>query len=440
MPSIAKPRRFARTFLRLFAVLCSLVLTACQLGTTAPSGVVELTLWHGINPPPNRDVFNELVEIFNAEHPDIEVKPLYVGQPDQQLPKILTAVVGGVPPNLLWFVPSITGQLVELGALRPLDDWFETSPAKDQLDPALLDGMTLDGRIWSIPMATNNAGLFYRPSLLEAAGITELPETWDDLRQAAKQLTQDLDGDGTIDRYGLLLPLGKGEWTVFIWLPFLYGTGGDIIQDDRPDFVNPEAIAALQFWANLVNDGSVVLSQPERGYELDDFLSGRVAMQLTGPWTLRQLERTGLDYAAMSIPANTQRAAVVGGEHLFVNRTTPKEEEAALAFLEFVLSDRFQIQWALGTGYLPATLEARNSDEYRQYVAEHPLLEVFLDQMASARSRPIVPNYTRLSNSLGRAIEQTLLGRDPATALKTAQERIEYLWPPEESETTPREP
>ncbi|MDC0835208.1 sugar ABC transporter substrate-binding protein [Leptolyngbya valderiana BDU 20041] len=414
-------------------LLCGWLLTACQFAATVPNDIVQLTLWHGINPPPNRDIFNELVEVFNAEHPQIEVRPLYVGQPDQQLPKILTAVVGDAPPNLLWFGPSITGQLVELGALRPIEDWFANSQAKAKLDPSLLDGMTLDGRIWSIPMAANNVGLFYRPSLLEAAGVTELPDTWEELRRVAEQLTEDLDGDGTIDRYGLLLPLGKGEWTVFAWLPFLYGTGGEIIDGDRPNLFNSEAIAALQFWADLVADGSVALSQPERGYELDDFLKGRVAMQLTGPWTLGQLEQTGVDYAAIPIPAGTERATVVGGEHLFVTRTTPREENAALEFLDFVLSDRFQIQWALGTGYLPASLSARHSQRYRAYVAERPLLDVFLKQMSWARSRPILPNYARLSNSLGRAIEQTLLGRDPATALEDAQQRIELVWPEDAS-------
>lgn len=46
-------------------------------------------------------------------------------------------------------------------------------------------------------------------------GITELPQTWDELRLVAKKLTDDMNSDLRADRYGLLLPLGKGEWTVF---------------------------------------------------------------------------------------------------------------------------------------------------------------------------------------------------------------------------------
>lgn len=412
----------------LIAFLCGLLLTACQFAPNASEGGMELTLWHGINPPPNRDVFNELVNEFNAEH-DFRIKPLYVGQPDQQLPKILTSVVGGVPPDILWFGPMLTGQLVELDAIRPIGDWLRNSPVGDRLDPSLLGGMTLEGEIWSIPMATNNIGLFYRPSLFAEAGIETLPQTWDELREVARQLTADLDDDGTPDRYGMLLPLGKGEWTVFTWLPFLYGTGGELIEGNAPDLRSPEAIAALEFWQSLIEDGSVMLSQPERGYELTDYLDGRVAMQLTGPWTLGQLSALDIDYDAMAIPEKTQAATVVGGEHLFVMKTDPKRERAALEFLEFVLSDRFQTRWALGTGYLPATLSARSQPEYQDYLSDRPVLNVFIEQMAGAQSRPILPNYARLSDSLGRAIEQTLLGGEPQAALEDAQERLDRIWP-----------
>ena len=279
-------------------------------------------------------------------------------------------------------------------------------------------------------MATNNLGLFYRPSLFQDAGIETLPQTWEELREVARTLTVDENGNGRPDRHGILLSLGTGEWTVFTWLGFLHSMGGELIEDGVPNLVTPEAIAALQFWADLVADGSVKLSQPGRGYELNDYIAGRVAMQLTGPWTLEELESLDIDYDAMPIPAAEQQATVLGGEQLFVMKTRPEREQAALKFLEFVLSDRFQTQWALGTGYLPVTRTARESEAYQTYLRDRPILTVFLEQMSGAHSRPILANYARLSDSLGRAIEQTLLGSDPATALETAQRRIDRIWQP----------
>ena len=73
----------------------------------------------------------------------------------------------------------LTGQLVELGAIRPVEDWLNKSPLKSDIDPVMFESMNLDGHTWSIPMGTNNIGIFYRPSLFKAAGITQLPELVD---------------------------------------------------------------------------------------------------------------------------------------------------------------------------------------------------------------------------------------------------------------------
>ncbi|MDR9402858.1 MAG: extracellular solute-binding protein, partial [Halothece sp. Uz-M2-17] len=258
--------------------------------------VTRLTLWHGINPPSNREVFQDLVDQFNRNHEQLEVDAIYIGQPDGQLPKILTAVVGEVPPDMLWFVPQLTGQLVELGAIRPLNDWLDQSPLKDEIDPVLLPSMELNDQIWSVPFATNNAAIFYRPSLFENAGIKTPPQTWEDLEQAAEKLTKDFDQDGLIDQYGMFLSLGKGEWTVFTWLPFVYSANGELLTDEQqPNLVNEGTIEALELGSKLVQKNWATLSAPEQGYILDQFLSGGAAMQVTGPWTLGQLSQTDVD-------------------------------------------------------------------------------------------------------------------------------------------------
>jgi multiple sugar transport system substrate-binding protein len=407
-----------------------LLLTGCTASPAADVGVVHLTLWQGVNPPPNRGVLQSLVDRFNQSHPQIQVESLYVGQPDQQMPKILAAVVGNSPPSLLWFNPTITGQLVDLQALRPLDDWWQTTPLRSQVDPALINTMTYQEHTWSVPFATNNIGVFYRPSLFQAAGISTLPQTWPEFRQTAAKLTQDLDGDGRLDQHGVFLALGQGEFAVFTWLPFLWSAGGELAADPtKVDLQTPGAIAALQFWSDLIRDGSALLSLPERGYELDNFLLGKVAMQITGPWTLGQLQQSGVDFGVFPIPQDLKPATALGGENLFVFKTDPQQEQAALIFAEYVLSQEFQTEWALKTGYLPVNLRARESQAYRTFIAQQPSVDVFLQQMPVARSRPLFPGYSRVSEYLGRALESVLMQKSsPESALQLAQQRLDLVF------------
>ncbi|GAB4434098.1 MAG: ABC transporter substrate-binding protein [Cyanobacteria bacterium J069] len=378
-----------------------------------------------MNPPPNRDVLQGLVDRFNQAHPQIQVEALYVGQGDQQIPKILAAIVGNAAPDMLWYAPMITGQLVELEALRSLDDWLADTPAAADLDPALQESMQWDGHTWSIPFGTNNVGVFYRPSLFAAAGIRELPQTWDEFREVAKTLTIP-----EKNQHGILLPLGKGEWTVFMWLPFLWGGGGEIAaMDGAVQVASPGAIAALQLWQDLVQDGSAMLSQPERGYELNAFLSGKAAMQLTGPWTLGQLQQTGADFGVMPVPAGIRPATSTGGENLFFFQSTPEREQAAQVFGEYVLSEEFQTEWAIATGYLPVNLRSRQSPEYQAFITQRPEVQVFLEQTKYGRSRPIAPGYNRISDALGRAVESVLLNQStPRVAIEAAQQRLELVF------------
>ncbi len=456
---------------------CQAMPTGQQIGQ--PTGVTHLTLWHGVNPAANRDVLTGLVQQFNQSHPTVQVEALYIGQADQQLPKLLAAIVGNAAPDLLWYAPMLTGRLVDLDAIRPLDDWFPTLPEAQELDPALLETMQLEGKTWSIPFDTNNVGVFYRPSLFAAAGIKTLPKTWTEFRQVARTLTRDTDGDGRIDQHGMVLPLGKGEWSVFTWLSFMWSGGGELTQAEtaasgtpiqswveagkspiatgtivhgnnvmsgtvlpqktpekqagkhssKIQLVNRGAIAALQFWQDLITDGSATLSPPERGYEMDNFLAGKVAMQISGPWTLGQLQQSGKDFAALPIPQQAVAATTIGGENLFVFKSTAQQEQAALQFAQFVLTEGFQTTWATQTGYLPVNVKSRDSAAYKAFRAQQPAVDVFLDQAKHGRSRPIFPGYNRISENLGRAIEAALLQHGtPTQVLTESQKRIDLIF------------
>ena len=411
--------------LGIIVVFCLISLSSCQQLETQKNQVIHLTLWQSINPPQNRELFQKIVNKFNQKHPNIHVEAIF--QPEPQLPKILTAFVGNALPDILYFYPEYIGQFVELGAIKPLDDWLDKFSIKSDIKPNLIKGMEINGHIWSVPMHTSNIGIFYRPKLFESAGITEIPKTWEELREIAKKLTIDKNGDHRPEQYGILLPLGKGGWTVFSWLPFLFAAQGEIVTDNYPNLTHPGAIAALQFWQDMIADGSVMLSAPERGYEEDAFLQGRVAMQITGPWTL--IMKSQVDHQVFPVPAGIIPATVTGTASLFMMKTAPEREKAALTFFEYVLSEEFQTEWAIGTGFLPVNIKSAQSPAYQEYLKSKPWLKVFIDQMSVAAPRPNIAGYSRISDSLGRAIEATLLGKSsPEAALKQAQERLEVIW------------
>jgi ABC-type glycerol-3-phosphate transport system substrate-binding protein len=98
-------------------------------------------------------------------------------------------------------------------------------------------------------MSTHN--LQYRKDLFDKKGLKE-PRTWDDLLRAAKTLTEDTDGDGKIDRYGIAMPL-KNEYSTGVhFLGFLWGNGGHVLdRNGKVVFNSPETIQTLSFLKEL---------------------------------------------------------------------------------------------------------------------------------------------------------------------------------------------
>jgi multiple sugar transport system substrate-binding protein len=61
-------------------------LIGCQ-GSVPDDGVVHITLWQGMGPPPNRDFFQTLVQDFNDSHPHIQVESCMWAIPTSRFPK-----------------------------------------------------------------------------------------------------------------------------------------------------------------------------------------------------------------------------------------------------------------------------------------------------------------------------------------------------------------
>ena len=88
-------------------------------------------------------------------------------------------------------------KFAKAGAMTPVD----TMLTKEQLAELRgLDTSTFEGKLWGLPTEYHPVYLWYRPSLLKAAGV-EVPQTWDDYLAALRKL-QKVDASGKVERYG----------------------------------------------------------------------------------------------------------------------------------------------------------------------------------------------------------------------------------------------
>jgi multiple sugar transport system substrate-binding protein len=95
--------------------------------------------------------------------------------------------------------------------------------------------------VLSVPVVTERPVLYYRKDLVPTP-----PRTLDELQDAAAQLT-----DRKAGRFGYV---GRGQRSgaVTQWSSFLYSYGGDFTVEGRSAIATPEAIAAYQYYGDLL--------------------------------------------------------------------------------------------------------------------------------------------------------------------------------------------
>lgn len=127
------------------------------------------------------------------------------------------------------------------GWLADLSDRVQDSAfAWTDFQPPPREASAVAGKVLSVPVVTERSVLYYRKDLGPP------PRTLDELLDAARRLT-----DRSAGFYGYV---GRGQRSgaVTQWSSFLYGFGGDFTRDGRSGIGTPEALAAYQFYGDLL--------------------------------------------------------------------------------------------------------------------------------------------------------------------------------------------
>jgi multiple sugar transport system substrate-binding protein len=412
-----------------WAIVCCLALLSLLAGCSSSSNYptrVTVTFWHGMESGINNKILQAKIDRFNANHPDIFIDAQVYGAADQLGPKLDAAVAGKTPPDLLWWSPAFFPKYAEAGALRSLDDFLaeDASFKRDDIYDYLWELGTFDGQIYVTPFSANNLGVYYNRKMLVEAGVNQPPLTWDEFKETAKRLTR----NGV---FGFQIPIGTSEWTVWTWQCFLWQAGGELLTPDKKAaaFHSAAGVAALDFWRSLLDEKFANFSETDAGYKTDNFLAGRIAMTINGPWNYAGLkEQKEIDPGVWPLPKQTRAATNIGGESLFLFKSSARRERAAWEFMKFVMSADFQVDWAINTGYLPVSKSAANDPRYQAFLAANPFIKAYNDQMPVGRTRPSIPQYPALSQTLGKYLEAALYGKlSSKEALDRAAEETNRL-------------
>lgn len=404
---------------------------ASTAGTSAATGEkgksdAKLNIWvYGWEKASADKIKEDTAAYKEATGVEITVTPI---ASDSYSTKIQATIAGGNNPDLAFVDAGVQStQLAAKGKLLGLNQ-FGVEELKSKFYDSVWDTMTYKDDVYGLRITSNNLGLFYNKDMFKEAGLAEPTAdwTWEDLRSAAKTLTNP---DKNI--YGLDLPVydkkGGYAWT---WLPFLWQAGGEQLNEDRTQamFNSPEGVKALKFWKDMAQvDKSVPLQAAPTG--VNRFTSGLVAMTVDGPWNLNPFlsDPNFKDkFGVAPLPKDAKSATVVGGEGVVVFSNTKYPQEAYDYLVHLTCSDFVKTFWE---NWITIPPQPEYKDFYENDNLYGKYIQVFSDQMEVSRTRQFTPSWPQIEDSLGIDIQGYMFGKndDPQATLDKAAENINKI-------------
>ncbi len=335
------------------------------------------------------DKLRPVIEAWNKEHPDEEVKlQELAGEADAQRNTLVQSLQAGqddidvMALDVVW-----TAQFAANGWLAPLEGDLEVDTSK-LLQPTV-ESATYNDKLYALPQNTN-AQLLYR----NTDKVKEAPKNWGDLVKACKKVKgQDC----------LTTQLKQYEGLTVATDSFMNGWGGGILDDDgKVIATDKKSQEGLQALVDAYKDGTIATSSTGATEEETNlaFTQGQTAMAINWPYMYTNAEDEG-----SAVKGKTEVSPLVGKDGVGVStlggynngiNVNSKHKATARDFMEFVISEDNQ-RWFAQQSFPPVLASIYDEDDLQ---VEFPYMEALKKSLEHAKPRPASPTYDALSKAV----------------------------------------
>jgi sn-glycerol 3-phosphate transport system substrate-binding protein len=434
---------------RLLVAICLMAMLIVPMATSMAQDATEIRVWVAFSGY-RLDWAVERAEEFNTLYPEYNVMVEGYASYNDAFTATVLAVEQGTPPAITHFFEAATQEARDAVSPdgEPLFKSVEAAIAGrteingvpvvlDDVVSAAADYYALDGEFGSMPWNTSSTVMFSNMSILEAAGIMEIPETWAEINAACEVIMALDDG-----------PDNCITWPNHSWFfeQSVAQQGADLAnngngRDGRADEVllNSDAALAYAGWWKDLND---------MGY----YIYTGVLRDWTGTQNAFEAEQVAFLVFSSSdatlIPANTAEnfetvvsrmpyndeveyaGNIIGGATLWLNNGLDEATETgALMFLNWFSKPENTAEWHQLTGYIPITNAGVELLEAEGWFEENPNAAVASWQLDLVpNTGALIGNFVAIRDVITAGMEEILLnGADVAETMDEVNEEANQL-------------
>ncbi len=368
------------------------------------------------------------LDVFEKNNPGIKVTLERIAWADAREQFLREAAVGE-GPDIAHIAQVWTRSMGDAGAFVSLNDLMKKHGVGAGWDDFISADLAAqdDGTIHAVPWTVDTFAMVYRKDILEKAGITEFPTTWEGLRDASRQI-KDKTGAS-----GWTFPAGSASTnSIWFFLNFYWWSHGWALVERGPDGkyfidITPEQMAeGFEYYKDYLDAGlnpKSMLAVTNWGAQelIEGMVRGDMAIISTPEFVLTQIEAAWKSrypdkpnpFASTIHPKDS--VTFVGGRQLGINVNTEHPEEA-YRLVQFLISEDIFFKYYVGQWPAQKTLIKK--------IKRGPAHSGYPEQLVLARSwgpystGPVA--IPMMWNWVGRAAGAVFIGEK--TPLEAAKE------------------
>jgi len=378
-------------------------------GAPRARAATTLQLWHGWQGA-YADAITKIFDDYNKTNKDgITVELTNPGSINDSLQ---VAIPAGQGPDIIAWADDVIGNNVLAGNIAPLNEYGITMDfLKSTYEPAAVNGVVYDGKIWGLPEAQEGVSLICNSAVIKPTDFPKDPQDFAGLLALATKFHTDNPDKYLIYNQGLDTANAAGD--AYHVSPIYYGFGAYYVDETGKVGINtPEGLKAGQW---LVDISKVLPQQSSQAQGLQALTAGTGACMWTGPWELADIKKAGINYFIQPFGRPFVGIKV---ELMTTNAVERGNAEAVVKVLKFFDSADVQTKLSVANGTVPAATAALTSPE----VSKNPDVTGFGAQFKLGVPQPNTPYMSQLWGPVGQATIAIYTGKQaPAEALADAE-------------------
>lgn len=184
----------------------------------------------------------------------------------------------------------------------------------DYISDALFDACSIDGKNVAVPIAQESIALYYNKDL-----VSSVPTTMEQLVEDAKTKGFQFDFTDFYLDYGFVAANGG----------YIFGGDNGKLNPKDIGLGNEGAIQGYKFLQSLVSN-NLINTNITTDEAKENFINGKTAYYLSGPWDIATMENAGLNFGVIPIPTLNGNTVtpLLGVQIAFVSSKSDKQDLA----------------------------------------------------------------------------------------------------------------